>query len=51
MFNFILEVFKNFRYFYSNFWIFGILIIVVIFLFIIMFFLEDKFEFLIDLFF
>ncbi len=48
MFNSTPEAFKNPRYFYSNLWIFGILIIVVIFLFIIMSSLEDKSEFLTD---
>ncbi len=48
MFNPPPEAFENSRDSYRNPWIFGILIIVVIFLFIIMFSLESKSEFLTD---
>ncbi|MDJ0519145.1 MAG: metallophosphoesterase [Trichodesmium sp. MO_231.B1] len=48
MFNPPPEIFENPRNYYRNPWIFGILIIVVIFLFIIMYSLESKSEFLTD---
>ncbi|MGD1805340.1 metallophosphoesterase family protein [Dapis sp. BLCC M126] len=48
MFNPPPEIFENPRDSYRNPWIFGILIIVVIFLFIIMFSLESESEFLTD---
>ena len=48
MFNPPPKAFKNPRDYYKNFWIFGILIIVVIFLFIIMSSLESQSKFLTD---
>ncbi len=48
MFNPPPEIFENPRDYYRNPWIFGILIIVVIFLFIIMYSLESQSEFLTD---
>ena len=48
MFNPPPEIFENPRYSYRNPWIFGILIIVVIFIFIIMYSLESQAEFLTD---
>ncbi len=48
MFNPPPEIFENPRDSYRNLWIFGILIIVVIFLFIIMYSLESQSEFLTD---